>query len=246
MPRRVPRPRLDGTKIPTGGAKMSAISHTRPLATTADTRRLGGLAGMVVGPLFLTVVGLLTWAELDYLHGLDWGYTKDNPVPWPSATALGPHGWVQVLNFAVAGLLVLTFTRAFQAELHGKVGRAAAWLLYLMGVALIVSAFPTDHASTLGNSPDTWNGILHSIGFVCLALPSVIVPILVAVALRRRPGWGRLAAISAVVPAVELLLFFVGVNVWHDAAFTAYLATLFAWFALLGHRLYTTTPPFGG
>lgn len=220
---------------------MSTITHARPLAPTADTRRLGGLAGMVVGPLFLAVVGLLTWAELGYLHGLDWGYTKDNPVPWPSATALGPHGWVQVLNFAVAGLLIVTFAHAFQVELRGRVGRVAAWLLYLMGVALIVSAFPTDHASTLGHSPDTWHGILHSIGFVCLALPSLIAPLLVAVALRRRAGWGRLAAISLAVPAVELLLFFVAVGTWHDAAFTAYLATLFAWFALLGHRLYATS-----
>ena len=40
------------------------------------------------------------------------------------------------------------------------------------------------------------------------------------------------------VPVVELLLFFGAVNVWHDAAFTAYLASLFGWFALLGQRLY--------
>jgi hypothetical protein len=217
---------------------MSSIVESRPVKATVDAQRIGAVAGMIVGPLFLAVVGLLTWAELDYLHDLDWGYTKDNPVPWPSATALGPHGWVQVVNFAAAGLLILTFTRAFQAELRGKVGRAAAWLLFLIGVALTVSAFPTDHASAHGHSPDTWHGVLHSIGFVCVALPSVIAPILVAVALRRRAGWRRAAAVSAVVPVVELLLFFGAVNVWHDAAFTAYLASLFGWFALLGQRLY--------
>ena len=225
---------------------MSSITQTLPVAARVDARRIGGLAGMVAGPLFLAVVGLLTWSELDYLHGLGWGYTKGNQVPWPSATALGPHGWVQVVNFAVAGVLLLTFVRAFQGELRGKIGRAAAWILLVMGAALTLSAFPTDHASVRGHSPNTWHGVLHSIGFVCLALGSLIAPILVALALRRKADWRRVAALSAVVPVVEVLLFFVAPSLFHDAGFTAYLVTLFGWFAVLGLRLYTEGREYSG
>jgi hypothetical protein len=220
---------------------MNSITQTPPIASaTIDRRRFGAVAGMAAGPLFLAVVALVTWAELDYLHGLNWRYTKDNPVPWPSATALGPHGWVQVVNFALAGLLLLIFVRAFRAELRGIAGRVASALLFVMAAGITISAFPTDHASTLGHSPDTWHGVIHSIGFVCVALPSVVAPIFVALALRRRSGWRAAAAVSAAVPVLELLFFFPGANAWHDAAFTGYLATVFGWFALLANRLYAT------
>jgi hypothetical protein len=81
--------------------------------------------GLAAGPLFLSVVGLLTWAELDDLHRLGWGYTKDNNVPWPSGLALGHIGAIQILNFAVTGLLILVFARAFRHELIASPGGSA-------------------------------------------------------------------------------------------------------------------------
>jgi Protein of unknown function (DUF998) len=216
---------------------MTSMSDTRPVPVGIDRRSVGVIAGMSAGPLFLTVAGLLTWAELDYLHGLGWHYTKDNPVPWPSATALGPYGWVQILNFALTGGLLLAFVHSFRSVLQGRTGRIATVLLYVMGIALLVSAFPTDHASTQGHSPNTWHGVLHSIGFVCIAIPSVIVPIVVAVALRQKPGWRTVVVVSAAVPLVEILFFIPAAAAWHDAGFTGYLATLFGWFAFLAFRL---------
>jgi hypothetical protein len=35
---------------------------------------LGAIAGLVTGPLFLISVGLNTWGQHDYLHGLDWEF----------------------------------------------------------------------------------------------------------------------------------------------------------------------------
>jgi hypothetical protein len=58
--------------------------------------------------------------------------TKNNPVPWPSATALGPYGWVQVVNFALAGVLVLAFVQSFRTVLQGRIGRIAGALLYVV------------------------------------------------------------------------------------------------------------------
>jgi hypothetical protein len=80
----------------------------------------------------------------------------------------------------------------------------------------------------------------RGIGFVCIALASLVTPVLVALALRGRPEWRAAAAVSAAVPVVELLFFFPAVAAWHDAGFTGYLATLFGWFAFLAYRLRST------
>jgi Protein of unknown function (DUF998) len=214
----------------------SAIHSESSMGSTADTRRVGRAAGLVAGPLFLTVVALLTWAELDDMHRLGWHYTEDNKVPWPSGLALGHLGAIQVVNFAVAGLLVLVFARAFRHELTGRAGRVGGWLLTVLGAALLFSAFPTDHAAAAGASPNTWHGKVHSGAFVVVALCSLLAPIFVAVALRRRPGWRGVAAASAAVP-VLLIASFVAQNQLHDIAFTAFLVVIFGWLALLATRL---------
>src|SRR6478609_5699506 len=74
---------FSGETAATEGVLMTSMSDTRPVPVSIDRRTVGVIAGLAAGPLFLTVAGLLTWAELDYLHGLGWHYTKDNPVPWP-------------------------------------------------------------------------------------------------------------------------------------------------------------------
>ena len=215
---------------------MSSITHTRSLPHNIDPRRLGAAAGILAGPLFLTVVAFLTWAELDYLHGLGWHYTKKNDVPWPSATALGPHGWIQILNFAVAGLLLLAFARSFRAELHGKTGRIGAGLMTLLALGLVVSAFPTDDASAHGHQPNTWHGWIHSIGFIVIVLSSLLAPILVALALRRDPRRRVAALLCGAAPVLMIVMFIPAANTLHDLGFTGYLAVVFGWQAMLAYR----------
>jgi hypothetical protein len=64
----------------------------RTLTRLADA----GMTGPVVFGLTLTV---LTFLEYDFMIGLGWDPIYSSAVPWPSALALGPYGYLQVANF---------------------------------------------------------------------------------------------------------------------------------------------------
>lgn len=57
---------------------------------TRQLQRTGGVAGLVMLPLFAIVVVVLTWAEWDFLHGLGWtvlhAHDVNYPAAWPVAT----------------------------------------------------------------------------------------------------------------------------------------------------------------
>jgi hypothetical protein len=215
---------------------MNAVAHTRSVPATLESRRLQGLAAMIAGPLFLAVVALLTLAELDFMHGLGWGFTSDDQVPWPSGLVLGDYGAIQVANFAVAGALLFFFVRGFRHELPAtRLGRIVGWLSFVIPVALVLSAFPTDRA-TIGGDPNTWHGWLHVLGFVTIALASLVVPILTAVALRGNARWRGIVWFSVAVVVLEAV-FFLPLDFLGDPAFVGYIIVLFGWFAVLGARL---------
>lgn len=216
---------------------MTTISDTRPAITAPDARKLAPLAGILAGPLFLTTVALLTWAEAGYMHRLGWRYTKNNNVPWPSGLALGPDGWIQIVNFAITGQLVLTLVvGGLRHHLHRLSGKIALALLTVLGAALTVSAFPTDHGAAAGKNPNTWHGWIHSAAFVGVAVPAIVGPVFVALALRRDPSWRPLPALSALVPPL-LVGAFIAQHALHDVAFTGFLVIVFAWLAALAGRL---------
>jgi Protein of unknown function (DUF998) len=218
-------------------SQMTTITVTRPAVARLSARRLAPLAGLAAGPLFLTTVGLLTWAELGYMHRLGWHYTTNNEVPWPSGLALGRYGWIQIANFAATGLLLLAFVLGgLRRHLHRITGKVALALLTLLGAALTTSAFPTDHAAAAGKNPNTWHGWIHTGSFVAVALPAVIAPVFVGLALRRDPRWRPLAALSALVPPLLVGAFLVQKTL-HDIAFTGFLVVVFGWLALLAVRL---------
>jgi len=52
---------------------------------------------------FAVVVVFLTFAQLGFMVELGWKPLGTSDVPWPSGLALGPLGWLQVLNFAFFG-----------------------------------------------------------------------------------------------------------------------------------------------
>jgi hypothetical protein len=214
---------------------MSEAMKTIPTDQTS-ARRLGAVAGLAAGPLFLTIVAVLTLAERGMLHRYGWTFLNHNNVPWPSGLSLGRYGAAQIANFAVTGLLLLTFTRALSADLRGVTGRIATVLLTIQGAALAISAVPTDHQSMQSNGPDTWHGYVHDIAFFFVAIPSVLAPLFVAFALRRDRRWRPLAQISFIVPLL-LVGVFAMQNAVGDLAFTLFLAVVFGWVALLGWRL---------
>jgi hypothetical membrane protein len=130
---------------------MSSLA-SRPQRAT--TRRLL-LAGTVAGPLFTTVLV----AQLAVREGFD---LTRHPI---SMLALGEGGWVQVLNFIVAGVLSLAFAAGVRRTLRG--GPGGTWgpaLLAVYGAGLVVAGiFTADPA--LGFPPGTPDGIPATLTF---------------------------------------------------------------------------------
>ncbi|TCC20367.1 DUF998 domain-containing protein [Kribbella speibonae] len=128
--------------------------------------------GLVAGPLFVVVFlleGAFKGSGYDALR---------HPV---SSLALGPGGWVQVVNFLVVGAL----TVAFAAGVWRSGFRAGAVLIAVWGVGLIgAGLFQTDPVSgfPIGTSPTvdyTTLGALHDgfslPAFVCIAAVQVVL-----------------------------------------------------------------------
>lgn len=216
---------------------MNSLAHSRLRPAALDAPRIQALAAMLAGPLFLSLVTVLTLLELDFMHDLGWAFTADDKVPWPSGLVLGDYGAFQIANFALAGTLLGIFVLGFRHELgHSRSGRTATVLLATIAIGIAVSAFPTDRATAAGDAPDTWHGYLHIVGFVTVALSSLLAPIATAVALRHNPRWHGFAMLSIAVLVLEIVFFF-PLDFLGDPAFVGYLVTVFGWFAALGMRL---------
>ena len=74
--------------------------------------RNAALAGTVGPIVFALIAVVLTFAQYDFMRGLGWEPLGASDVPWPSGLALGPLGWLQVLNFAFFGLTLVLFAVA--------------------------------------------------------------------------------------------------------------------------------------
>lgn len=216
---------------------MSSMASTHTVPAAFATRRGQGLAAIVAGPLFLTIVVVLTRMELDFMHGLGWRFTGDDDVPWPSGLALGRYGAVQVVNFALAGTLLAVFARGFRHELRAnRFGRIAGVLVAAVPAALVLGAIPTDHATAVTGTPDTWHGSVHAVAFILLVVSALTAPIATALALRGSRRWRGFSALSLGVGVLELILT-VGLGSLGDPVFAMWLAVVFGWFAALGARL---------
>lgn len=217
---------------------MTELSH--PIAAApirVRAARIGGLAGMIAGPLFLSLVALNSLASIDFLHSVGWQLIGGNDLPWPSCLALGPHGWVQVANFLAAGLLVILFARGLRQELpRGRIAAVGAALLALFGAGVMASAARVDWTSVHGGDPSTVNGWVHGIAFL-VAMPSALLAtIALAVALRHHPRWRPLSLVSALTGPALILSAFAGPH--GQGTFFVFLTILFGWVFVLARRLY--------
>jgi hypothetical protein len=155
-------------------------------------------AGIVAGPLFVTVVAL----QLATRDGFDLSH---HPI---SLLTLGDAGWVQVANFVVAGVLSGAFAVGLGRVLVSGPGhRWAPRLLFVYGVGLVVGGlFRPDPAlgypvGTPDEVPDSisWHGWLHAVA-PPLAFTALVAA---AVVLARRDrflgrrGWARYSAFTA-------------------------------------------------
>jgi hypothetical protein len=170
-----------------------------------------------------------------------------------SELALGPRGWIQVVNFVVFGTLVLVFTGGVADEFQdGTTSRAGPVLLAIIGISLLVSGpFVMDPVTT---APDrmTWHGKLHTFfGALFFSLS----PASCFVFLRRfhedpkwRPlQWWTLAA--GTITAVVVVLMSVGptrppaapnaFNEWRGLIQRTFIVTYLSWIFTFALRLRT-------
>jgi hypothetical membrane protein len=165
------------------------------------------LSGLVVGPLFV-----LTFLVQQAVRP---GY---EPLRHPvSSLELGPFGWVQILNFLVAGVLTLTFAVGLRRSLRPGPGAFAAPLLIgVWGVGLLgAGAFITDPVSgypvgtpTQLDAP-TWHGLLHDLAFSLPGFFSLAAAMFVlgyAFVRRRAYGWATYSALSGIAFLALFLL----------------------------------------
>jgi hypothetical protein len=151
------------------------VTYFRGMTTTAAVRtaRTGPLlAGIVAGPLFLAVVVLQMAAH----DGFD-------PARHPlSSLALGPHGWIQTVNFLVTGALILIFAAGLRRHLGGA--RWRPLLIAVNGLAMIVAAaFPADpiNGYPAGAADQvSLHGIVHSAGPAAAGIAGIIAYVLFA------------------------------------------------------------------
>lgn len=150
------------------------------------TRRLAVVA--VVGPaLFWIVVALLTALEWEFLHGLGWRLVSDNRVAYPSSTALGQFGWVQVLNFGQVGVALTALAIGLWKSVQPRPTVGISFV-FIAGVACIASMFKTDPPIS-SISQVTWHGWIHALAFVVLALSSILGMLTLAWGLRKDARW---------------------------------------------------------
>jgi len=206
-----------------------------PLAgSILTTRRLAIFAA--IGPVLFWVValGIVTPLEWGFLHSLGWRETGPSPIPYPSATALGPFGWLQILNFGQFGLSLIALAIGLWKSVVPR-PRVGITFIFFAGVSVLASMFKTDPTS---GTPMTWHGWIHALAFVLLIVSFVVSAVALAVEMRKNERWRwvgfsgpGLLALAILVGATNRLLPPMPFASVHS------LLVVFAWYVLLALRL---------
>ena len=201
-----------------GGSKQTkTLSLTRILL----------LCGAIAGPLFILTVLIQDYTRPAF-----------NPRLQPlSLLSLGEWGWVQIVNFALAGVLNLLYAGGLWRKLHP--GRAGTWgplLIGAYGLGLIaVGVFRTDPADgfppgAIASTGPSWHGAIHALGglFVFLVLAAALA-VFGRLFLARKERWWAFYCIASAV--LLMLFFFGGINSAVLMARFLRLGTLVGWMA---------------
>ena len=196
--------------------------------------RNAALAGMIGPAVFALVVVILTLAQYGFMVRIGWDPVGISEVPWPSGLALGPLGWLQVLNFIFFGLTLTVFAvglhRGVATRVRGSVVGPA--LLVVAGIALMLAAFKTD--PSLSGGPQTWHGLIHGLAFLLLVLSLLLSYFFLWWRLRRDPLWRGYDVYTLATAILYLVLFFLSASQW---AFYLFLATVLVWIEVMAVRL---------
>ena len=154
-----------------------------PLRIPAATIRLLAAIGIAGPLLFAAAVLFQDIVQYDHL-------VANGDDPWTtspvSVNALGPYGWIQILNFGVLGVSVMALAVAAHRGIQGA-GRSVVGpaFLGLWGVAFLISMFPIER------QPQTFSGQAHAIAFLLASLVLIPMYLFMWRRMRRSPGWGR-------------------------------------------------------
>src|SRR5437588_12076104 len=172
---------------------------------TLSLTRMLVLCGAIVGPLFILAVLLQDYTRPAF----------DPRLQALSLLSLGDWGWVQIVNFVLAGVLNLLYAGGLWRRLHP--GRAGTWgplLIGAYGLGLIaVGVFRTDPAQgfppgVIAPLAPSWHAAIAALGglfsFIVLAAALAVFGRLF---LARKERWWAFYCIAS---AVLLLLFFFG------------------------------------
>lgn len=172
---------------------MTSSAPVAPTLPSPRHRPAFAWAG-VVGPVVLDLVFTALGARRS-------GYSARRD--FISALSLGDAGWIQKLNFVVAGILILLFATAVRSVFaEGRGSRTAPALFATIGGCLVgAGLFDMD---AMGASTLTLHGVLHNLfaGACFGAMPMACL--VVASRLRGQP----FAVVSTVAGVVVAALFF--------------------------------------
>jgi uncharacterized protein DUF998 len=196
------------------------------------------LGGAIAGPLFVLTVLVQDYARAGF----------DPRLQPLSELSLGDLGWIQVLNFVLAGVLNLGYAVGLWRALHP--GRAGTWgplLVGLYGLGLVVvGIFTTDPANgfppgVAAPAEPSVHGIIHALGglFTFLSLSAALGVFARLFLSRNEYVWAAYCGLSAVA---MLGVFFGGINNPELMARTLRLAMFVGWMAasLIAIKLLST------
>jgi Protein of unknown function (DUF998) len=187
---------------------------------------VGGLAGASAPFAFLLGTIAISWLEADFMDELGWEV-------WPSGLALGPHGWLQSLNFVALGVLIVVFALGVATvPARSRWTKAAPVLAGLAGIAAALLVFETDPPDVA----ETWHGIVHGVAYLMWLGAIVLAYPLVWWRVRRDPAWSE----APLWPALLALLLFPPVLLLPDSESSGnylFFAVVLAPLAAIGIRL---------
>jgi hypothetical membrane protein len=208
------------------------ILQTRTRSDTATTRGLL-TCGVIAGPLFVATAV----AQILTRDGFD---LRRHPL---SLLSVGEHGWIQVTNFILAGILSILFSMGMARVLtDGPGSRWGPRFCALFGIGLVIGGiFKADPA--LGfpvGAPEGYPSHLTSHAMVHafappLAFLSLIGGLLVIARRFAAEGLRRTAVVSRVAAAVCLVL---SVPVGPGFSVRLFVAVALAFACVAGYALY--------
>jgi hypothetical protein len=168
-----------------------------------------------------------------------------------SEYAIGPFGWLMTLGFLAWAASCLALSIAVRPLMTNARGRAGAWLLAVVAVALVVAGiFPQDPVTTAPGQGTT-AGMLHAVASM-VGIPGIpIAAVLISSGLPAGRGAVRLAAHLTWI-SLALMIAYLAFAVPRAGGFNAsvhaglmnrlVVLTYIAWQLLLARRLDRSIP----